>query len=85
MAIVSSDAKFIKSWTDGNMVSEFPSEAVIKAEISGNKKYLLEYIMRYGKKWYRCEVKPDGKIVRIPGAKCGLSFNGAHDYRDPSF
>lgn len=83
-AVVNADSEFINDWTDGSMTSEFPSETVMKANISGDRR-AFEYIMKYGKGWYKCQVMPNGEIKRIPGAHCGLSFNGSYSYRDPSF
>ena len=84
VAIVCSESEFVNDWTDGSMTSRFPSETVVKASTSGDK-YAFDYIMKYGKSWYKCRVTQGGEIKRLPGVHCGLSWNGAFDYRDPSF
>ena len=84
-AIVQSDDEWIMSWTDGHMTCSMPTDKLVKNAVTGSNgpNPYFEYIMRYGKKWYKCDII-DGKIVRRCRDHVGLSWNGAYSYRDPS-
>jgi len=84
--LVRADSAFIGSWTEGSMTSKLPADAVFKTMASepAGPHSEFDYIGRYGKNWYWCDVI-DGKIRRRRGSHARLSFNGAYSYRDPSF
>jgi hypothetical protein len=83
-ALVQSDDEWTTSWMDGGMTCSMPADAVVRGAVAGPApRREFDYIMRYGKNWYWCEVV-DGKIVRRRGCRAGLTWNGAFSYRDPS-
>ena len=86
VALVAADEKFEKSWTDGSMVSVMPTDVVVKHAVfePGRLCRNYDYIMKYGKSWYWCDIV-DGKIKRRNGSHARLSWNGVYGYRDPSF
>lgn len=86
VALVESDDEWVTSWTDGSMTCSMPTDRLVKSAVAAGSKPAedREYVMRYGKKWYKCDVI-DGKIVRRRGDGAGLSWNGAFSYRSPSF
>lgn len=85
VALVQSDDEWVTSWMDGDMTCSMPADAIIKSAAAGPAPSReFDYIMRYGKKWYWCDVI-DGKIVKRRGDHVGLSWNGAFSYRDSSF
>lgn len=89
VGIVSADEEWVSDWFEGSMKCEFPSAAILKWKAMGSsdRDSPVQYVMRYGKSWYRCERGMDGKLHRLKGryAHAGLSWNGAHSYRNPAF
>ena len=85
VALIGADDEYVTSWPDGNMVCTMPTDKLVKNAVVGpaGPNSGFDYIMRYGKSWYRCRVI-DGKITRQRGNHAGLSWNGAFSYRDPS-
>lgn len=84
VALIRADDEFITSWTDGSMKCSMPTDSAVKGAVSGPAPCRdFDYIMRYGKDWYWCDIV-DGKIIRRRGSHARLSWNGAFSYRDPS-
>ena len=87
VALVRAEDEFVNGWAAGDMTCSMPTDVMVKqAAIGGNaaSKY-FDYVEKYGKKWYWCDVDPYGKIIRRRGNHAWLSWNGAFSYRDPSF
>ena len=86
VALVQSDDEWVTSWMNGDMICTMPTDKLVKNAVAGSNRPnpCFEYIMRYGKSWYRCEII-DGKIVRQHRNHAELSWNGSFSYRDPSF
>ena len=84
VAIVQSDDEWVTSWMDGYMTCSMPTGKLVKSAAAAQPAESCEYVMRYGKNWYKCDVI-DGKIIRRHGDRIGLSWNGAFSYRSPSF
>ena len=84
IAIVQSDDEWVTSWMDGHMTCSMPTDKLVKSAAAAQPAESCEYVMRYGKNWYKCDVI-DGKIIRRCGDRIGLSWNGAFSYRNPSF
>lgn len=84
IAIVQSDDEWVTSWMDGHMMCSMPTDKLVKSAVAAQPAESCEYVMRYGKNWYKCDVI-DGKIIRRRGDRIGLSWNGAFSYRSPSF
>ena len=86
VALVQSDDEWVTSWMNGDMTCTMPTDKLVKDVVAGSNgpNPCFEYIMRYGKSWYRCEII-GGEIVRRRGDHAGLSWNGSFSYRDPSF
>lgn len=85
VALISADEEYVTSWADGNMTCTLPADKLVKSAVAGshpNRNF--DYIMKYGKRWYKCEII-GGEIVRRHGDHAGLSWNGSFSYRDPSF
>lgn len=86
-ALVSADEKFVRSWTDGDMACAIPADTLVRNAVktlNGRVCPDYDYIMKYGGKWYWCDIV-DGEIKRRRGAHACLSWNGCFSYRDPSF
>lgn len=85
VAIVQSDDEWVTSWMDGHITCSMPVDKLVKNAVAGSNRpnSCFDYIMRYGKSWYKCEII-DGKIVRQHRNHAGLSWNGVFSYRDPS-
>lgn len=84
-ALVDAECEWVSDWTNGSMTCSMPADLIVKHAAAGSgPSRAFEYVMRYGEKWYWCNVTDGGEIVRMPGHKAGLSWNGAHSYRDPS-
>ena len=84
IAIVQSDDEWVTSWMDGHMTCSMPTDKLVKSAAAAQPAESCEYVMRYGKNWYKCDVI-DGKIIRRCGDRIGLSWNGAFSYCNPSF
>lgn len=84
VAIVQSDDEWVTSWMDGYMTCSMPTDKLVKSAAAAQPAESCEYVMRYGKNWYKCDVI-DGKIIRRRGDRIGLSWNGAFSYRSSSF
>lgn len=58
-------------WTEGDM----------DCSLDWNDYHVVEWITKYGKHWYFCDVNGN----RYKGDKCRYGWNGAYGYQDPSF
>ena len=88
-AVTDADCEWATDWCAGDMTSSFPAVNVLKWRLAGSRPedarlYGIEYVMKYGRRWYWCDVE-GGKITRRLGDHAGLSWNGAFSHRDPSF
>ena len=86
VALIMADDEYVTSWMDGDMTCTMPTDKLVKNAAAGpnGPNPYFDYIMRYGKSWYRCQII-NGKIARQRRSHAGLSWNGAFSYRDPSF
>lgn len=83
VGIIRADSRFEKSWTDGSMIctlpfgKENPNDCDADAWITVSGKW-----KRTGApKWWYCD--RNGK--KFNGQHAGFRWNGAYEYRDPSF
>ena len=85
VALIMADDEYVTSWTDGDMTCTMPTDKLVKNAAAGpdGPNPYFDYIMRYGKSWYRCQII-NGKIARQRRSHAGLSWNGAFSYHDPS-
>ena len=86
VALVPAKSNFTVSYPDGHMTSEMPMDQILQNTVKYGNNICpdYDYIQRWGKKWYRCEII-HGQITRIKRSSIRLYWNGAHSYRDPHF